>query len=124
MTCHRVVADGMVGFICVRGVRRRQCSSCKQRPASFECDFPLSGKKTGKTCDKAICEGCAAEVGPDRHFCPPHKAHADRVAAAPARDPLATAHAEQLAGEQVSVGLPDAAIVEPWTEPTEPNDEP
>ena len=64
MTCHRFrSADGrMTGFICWRGERQRLCSACKSRPASLLCDFPLSGKKQGRTCDRPLCRACAVNV--------------------------------------------------------------
>lgn len=55
--------DGSVsGFVCSRGQRRKACSECKVRPATLLCDFPLSGRKAGKTCDRALCRRCAIEV--------------------------------------------------------------
>ena len=36
------------------------------------CDFPLAGAKTGKTCDRVLCEGCAFSVGANRDYCPAH----------------------------------------------------
>ena len=33
------------------------------------CDYPVGD---GKTCDRDLCEACAAEVAPDLHYCAPH----------------------------------------------------
>lgn len=40
--------------------------------SSLLCDAPVGDQ--GKTCDMPLCAGCAAEVGPDKHLCPKHKA--------------------------------------------------
>jgi len=63
------------GFVCSRG--QKQPPRCKcGRKAPLLCDQPLTGPKTGKTCDRPLCERCATEVGPDRHLCPAHaRAH-------------------------------------------------
>lgn len=78
MACNPFVVKGAsgavvgVGFACTRGDRRiRPCSSCGQA-STLLCDEPLRGSKKGKTCDAPLCRGCAVEVGPDRHLCPPH----------------------------------------------------
>ena len=50
--------------------------------AEILCDYPMG---RGKTCDIALCESCAREVGDDRHLCLLHwaefkgKAKIDRV---------------------------------------------
>ncbi len=60
-------------FICRRGQDRPRCSvpGCG-RPATKLCDFKLTGAKTGKTCDRALCKHHALSVGVDVDFCPPH----------------------------------------------------
>lgn len=65
--------DGSVakGFMCSRGPRKVTRCKCG-RPSTLLCDQPLTGPKTGKTCDRPLCERCATEVGPDRHLCPAH----------------------------------------------------
>jgi hypothetical protein len=50
------------GFVCSRGQRRKVCSECKARPATLLCDYPLKGRKAGKTCDRALCRRCAVQV--------------------------------------------------------------
>ena len=37
--------------------------------SQFLCDYKLAD---GHTCDAPLCPDCAAQVGPDRHFCPVH----------------------------------------------------
>lgn len=43
-------------FICNRSQRSARCSvaGCSSR-ASLQCDFPLAGRKAGKTCDRHLC---------------------------------------------------------------------
>jgi len=70
--------DGSVakGFICSRGPRPKAKRCRCDRSSTLLCDQPLTGPKTGKTCDRPLCERCATEVGPDRHLCPAHaRAH-------------------------------------------------
>lgn len=65
-------ADGnVIGIACSRE-SVKLCSACKSRRHTKLCDFPLSGKKAGKTCDAPLCDRCAEHVGPDRDYCPPH----------------------------------------------------
>jgi hypothetical protein len=59
--------------------RKRMCSFCKVVEVAFECDAVMDRlryprKDGSKTCDAAMCRRCALEVGPDRHFCPKHRA--------------------------------------------------
>lgn len=66
------------GFVCGRGGRRK--TRCKGSPScvsfsAYLCDFPLDGKKRGKTCSLPICEKCARAMGPDLHYCPVHHAY-------------------------------------------------
>jgi hypothetical protein len=55
-------------FMCTRG-RSKPCATCG-RPSTKLCDFPLGN---GKTCDAAICDGCATGVGMGLDYCPKHK---------------------------------------------------
>lgn len=57
------LGDGSVAIVCSRGRRGRKCSECKRRDATKQCDFPLSGAKAGKTCDRYLCDGCAVQLG-------------------------------------------------------------
>lgn len=68
MTCRPFRSDdGTVsGFVCSRSERRKRCSVCKADSATLLCDFPLSGKKSGQTCDRALCRRCAVQIkGPE-----------------------------------------------------------
>jgi hypothetical protein len=72
MTCRFIdLGNGVTGIVCTRGERAKRCKACGDR-ASRQCDFPLRGKATGRTCDANLCERCAVVVGPDRDYCPPH----------------------------------------------------
>lgn len=53
--------------------RTVRCSSCGA-DATFQCDYPVRprGGRPG-TCSRWLCSKCATEVGPDRHYCPPHE---------------------------------------------------
>lgn len=37
--------------------------------SGFLCDFPDGG---GRTCDRALCEAHARQVGANKHYCPEH----------------------------------------------------
>lgn len=41
--------------------------------SAFLCDFPDGG---GRTCDRALCEPHAHQVGANRHYCPEHRTDA------------------------------------------------
>ena len=64
MTCRPFrSSDGKIsGFVCSRGERQRVCSVCKARPGVLLCDYPLTGKHQGKTCDRPLCARCATNV--------------------------------------------------------------
>lgn len=60
-------ADGKTyGFVCTRGRTKREVCEVCGKPASKLCDFPLSGKKAGQTCDRKLCLSCATEVDVSR----------------------------------------------------------
>jgi hypothetical protein len=63
MKCEPITIAGGVGFMCSRGARRKTCSVCKVRKATKLCDFPLTGPKAGKTCDRDLCGTCAVNMG-------------------------------------------------------------
>lgn len=73
--CYRIVTpEGHVGIITV-DVRPKKCKACgdyvmpeRQR----ECDWKLTGKLAGKTCDMLICDRCARHVGENKDLCPAH----------------------------------------------------
>jgi hypothetical protein len=53
--------------------RRRKSPPCScGRPSVKLCDFPLTGPKTGTTCDKPICDRCATSVGENLDYCRVH----------------------------------------------------
>lgn len=55
----------------------RPMAICAQMSA-FLCDGPVGG---GHTCDRALCEAHAFEVGKNRHYCPECRAdHIDNPA--------------------------------------------
>lgn len=67
-----IVVDGkVVGIACHRGRR----PSCKcGRVETRQCDFPLKGRKAGKTCDASLCDRCTTKMGPELDYCPAHAA--------------------------------------------------
>ena len=74
MTCYKlgptVFGNTKIkGIICIRGGKR--CMNCGKY-APLLCDYLLRGKKKGQTCDQPICERCAREIGPNKHYCPAH----------------------------------------------------
>lgn len=78
-----ITRDGASGFICSRGSRSRaKCSvdGCT-KPSTKLCDFPLTGKKAGKTCDRKLCDAHAKrqpvttlDPSDTVDFCPTHDA--------------------------------------------------
>lgn len=99
------LGDGVTGIICSRGQRRTKCVVCKTRPSTKLCDFPLSGKKAGQTCDRALCDKCAVKQGDvtrleaDRSFSTPAirtVASADTVDYCPTHAELSKKVEEQL----------------------------
>lgn len=79
MACEHVdLGDGTTMIVCRRGGRRAPAKRCKcGKPASLLCDFPLKGRKAGKTCDRPLCSGCAERQrttadGDTVDFCPAH----------------------------------------------------
>lgn len=70
-----VPGGGGVAFVTV-DVRARTCACGTKTTDYVLCDWPLTGKKIGKTCDAVLCKRCALHVGPNRDLCPAH-AHAE-----------------------------------------------
>jgi len=62
-----------LGVVCSRGRRTPSCSTsgCSGRSA-FQCDFPLKGSKTGKTCSRHMCSSCRVSVGKGIDYCRTH----------------------------------------------------
>lgn len=90
MGCEFVPLPDGYAIICSRGRRGKQCSACKRAPATLECDWPLTGSKAGKTCDRPLCRPCALLVkqasGDTVDYCPAHAAQ-HRGETAPALPP-------------------------------------
>jgi hypothetical protein len=61
------------GFACGRGRRTAPpCVGCG-RPSVARCDFKLSGKAEGRTCDRPLCATCRVrQSGGDIDYCPAH----------------------------------------------------
>jgi len=57
MTCTVINNRNFKGFICSRASSSKRCVECNGR-ASLLCDYPLSGEKTGQTCDRNLCGRC------------------------------------------------------------------
>lgn len=80
MTCRHIdVGPGGFAIVCSRGSARSRCSidGCT-KPSTKLCDFPLSGSKAGKTCDRRLCDSHARAQGDSVDFCPTHAEMAER----------------------------------------------
>lgn len=84
MGCDTIYDDNgnAIGIACSRGPKAR-CTVCKSRPATKLCDFALSGSKAGQTCDRAMCERCAAHAGRNLDYCPAHAELVKKGASSP-----------------------------------------
>ena len=60
---------GGYAIVCTRGGQKRCVCG---RPSEKLCDFPLTGAKYGKTCDRPLCRFCAVHSEPDTDYCQPH----------------------------------------------------
>lgn len=83
MQCRKVAfPGGGTAFICGPKPRRRNCKFCS-RYADLECDFPLTGKKAGQTCEAPMCVRCSTTVrgpkGEQLDYCPPHERYRAKV---------------------------------------------
>ncbi len=78
MPCNRFDLPGG-GYAIICGRRTQKRCSCG-RPAIKLCDYPLTGAKAGKTCDKPLCESCAVHREPDTDYCRVHAAMIDAAA--------------------------------------------
>lgn len=59
--------EGMRIFLC-GDMELQHCADCIQ-VGDYLCDYPVGD---GKTCDRAMCDTHAHEVGPDLHYCEAH----------------------------------------------------
>jgi hypothetical protein len=76
MPSDKIPVPGGVIIACSRGQRRRQCSvpACHGWMVAL-CDFPLTGRKAGKTCDKPLCPAHRVkQPGENVDYCPAHDA--------------------------------------------------
>ncbi len=74
MPCNDVkLPNGGYAIVCTRGKRPIICAVCKRRGSKL-CDFPLTGAKSGKTCDRPLCDRCAVSGGKEIDYCPTHAA--------------------------------------------------
>jgi len=79
MRCMPIRIGNATGFLCSSGVRRPKCSvaGC-QEPSAYQCDFPLSGRAKGRTCNRNLCAGhrrqqpVSALFGESVDYCPAH----------------------------------------------------
>ena len=75
MRCTPVeLPGGVTGFVCGPKPRARRCVECAAPDATLSCDWKLTGKRAGKTCDRAICATCTTHPGGDleKDLCPAH----------------------------------------------------
>jgi hypothetical protein len=70
VTCKFVdLGGGATAIVCSRGQRPKMCA-CGRRSTKL-CDFPLTGKAAGRTCDRPVCDAHAHRQG--AHESGPHK---------------------------------------------------
>lgn len=76
MPCNTIKDDEgrVTAIICSRN-RRQWCHVCRAACTKL-CDFPLTGKKAGQTCDRPMCDRHAVSQGPEVDYCETH----DRLA--------------------------------------------
>lgn len=69
MPCKFVKLEGGgVAIVKFAKQRTKPCASCG-RPSTKLCDYPLTGAKAGKTCDRAMCDKHSVHVGTDTDYC-------------------------------------------------------
>jgi hypothetical protein len=73
MPCRPYPIPGGVAIVCGRGQRSKPCATvgCGGR-GDFLCDYPLAGKASGRTCDRAMCERCRRPQRKGVDYCGPH----------------------------------------------------
>lgn len=76
MTCKPIRAGGITAIVCSRGGRAPRPATCSVpgcgKPATRLCDYPLTGRLTGRTCSRKLCESCAHYQGDGFDYCPAH----------------------------------------------------
>lgn len=75
MPCTPFSRDGMTGFICGPGSRRKKCACGSGRDAIFLCDWKTPGETKTGTCDAEICSACSTSPEKGKDLCKRH-AHA------------------------------------------------
>ena len=71
MPCQWItMPDGTVMHLNMGRGPRRRCKFCRAGYVTKLCDFPVAD---GKTCDAAMCDKCATNVGPETDHCPKHR---------------------------------------------------
>jgi hypothetical protein len=65
----------------VCGPRLRCATTACRGDGSLLCDFPVKRRGRDATCNRRVCRRCAAHVGDNLDFCPPHaRVHAGECA--------------------------------------------
>jgi hypothetical protein len=68
----RDAAGQIIGVACYRE-KRLPCATAGCRgEGTLLCDYPVTRRGLSKTCDRRVCQRCAAHVGTDLDYCPPH----------------------------------------------------
>ena len=62
--------EGARIFMCGENLELQNCADCTH-VADYLCDYPVGD---GKTCDRAMCDTHAHEIGPNLHYCDSHHA--------------------------------------------------
>lgn len=62
--------QGVTFISCRRGKPRETCRC--GNTVTIQCDFPLTGAKTGETCDRGLCAKCRVKVGDNLDYCGAH----------------------------------------------------
>src|SRR3990167_2536674 len=86
MPCDTIFDDhgNPIGIACSRGTRAARCGTPDCNAASVAlCDYPLAGRKAGKTCDRRMCTKCRTSVGKNVDHCPAHARAAAKSSGAP-----------------------------------------
>lgn len=67
------LGGGVNIIVCSRGRRAAPCSvaGCG-RPHVALCDYPLTGSKVGRTCDRKLCAQHRRVQGPEVDYCEAH----------------------------------------------------
>lgn len=71
MTCTPInLGNGVTAIVCTRGERRHRCKECGSN-ATAQCDYPLRGRATGRTCSIYLCARCKVVSG-ELDYCRVH----------------------------------------------------